>query len=569
MKLKFFTLILAGLAVATCGMSTNQQTGEIVHADGGTYVLAYSNPCAALNVQPAGYDAFTKVFDVDGVSWRIQGYPRANGWGFGGGKTATSGDRTYYTVTPIEQAITKIEMSTGTPSANTISVNKITLNVYSSVDSDNVLSGLISTQEQSWADNSTITFINESGKDWANAYYEFVYDTVITATSNVYKTVTGFNFYKTVTGDSVTLDTESIELKTGGEATIKAAASNNVVWSSEPNDVVEITTSGDLNEVANITAVKAGNATITATVGTASATCAVTVEEFTNKFEKITDLNDLNYGDVIAFVFLDANVAVTSVESNSMKSTSQLVDSMVDEYMAFQVTKGFEGKGYAFVSPDGKYLNNTSDSYLTLAGTLSIKSSWDVAFTDGVLKITNQNTQRWLSWRIPNNYARAYKSEYNAEYVAPSIFRYSVSTEAEINEAISYATLFLQALRTEDVCDVNGVNTNKKNLNNVWATYAASYKELSDGAKAYIASAKANVDGNELEVLLNTYEFITTKYQGDVNLVDFMFRNVAQTNNSLGLFDANNDVITIIIVIILSSALVGLFFIIRKRRLSA
>lgn len=569
MKLKFFTLILAGLAVATCGMSTNQQTGEIVHADGGTYVLVYSNPCAALNVQPGGYDAFTKVFDVDGVSWRIQGYPRANGWGFGGGKTTTSGNRTYYTVTPIEQAITKIEMSTGAPSANTISVNKITLNVYSSVDSDNVLSGLISTQEQSWADNSTITFINESGKDWVNAYYEFVYDTVIDATSNVYKTVTGFNFYKTVIGDSVTLDAESIDLKTGGEATIKAAASNNVVWSSEPNDVVEITTSGDLNEVANITALKAGNATITATVGTASATCAVTVEEFTNKFEKITDLNDLNYGDVIAFVFLDANVAVTSVESSSMKSTSQLVDSMIDEYMAFQVTKGYEGKGYAFVSPDGKYLNNTSDTYLTLAGTLSIKSSWDMAFTDGVLKITNQNTQRWLSWRIPNNYARAYKNEYNAEYVAPSIFRYSVSTEAEINEAISYATLFLQALRTEDVCDVNGVNTNKKNLNNVWATYAASYKELSDGAKAYIASAKANADGNELEVLLNTYEFITTKYQGDVNLVDFMFRNVAQTNNSLGLFDANNDVITIIAVIILSSALVGLFFIIRKRRLSA
>lgn len=81
----------------------------------------------------------------------------------------------------------------------------------------------------------------------------------------------------TVAVESVTLDKTSVTLQVGGEETLTAtvtpdnATDKAVTWSSD-NTAVATVANG------KVTAVSAGTATVTATAGGKSATCAVTVE---------------------------------------------------------------------------------------------------------------------------------------------------------------------------------------------------------------------------------------------------------------------------------------------------
>ena len=81
----------------------------------------------------------------------------------------------------------------------------------------------------------------------------------------------------TVAVESVTLDKNSVTLEVGGEETLTAtvtpdnATDKAVTWSSD-NTAVATVANG------KVTAVSAGTATVTATAGGKSATCAVTVE---------------------------------------------------------------------------------------------------------------------------------------------------------------------------------------------------------------------------------------------------------------------------------------------------
>ena len=560
-KSKILTLFLSGLAFCLIGQTiATTNASEAIKAET-TYVSVYSNNCEKGTKQPNGYDSYCTQ-PVNNIDWRVQGYPNYDGgWRIGGGKNTTSGERRIFTETPLTDSVEKIEIDIGTTNSATINVTSVTLNVYSNCAS-HVLSGLVDTIEKSSAPQTTVTFLNEGENDWANKYYEFVFYVEINDTANKYVRLNRFEFFKVAVGDEVSLDTESLNLNVGETVTINATASGEVVWESSNEEVVTVTSEGDLNKTAIINAKKDGEATITATVGSASAVCKVNVSQLINKFEKITDWSDINYGDVVVFVFKTANAVITSVESNSMKSTSQLINGVIDEYMPFQVVKGTEANSFGFITSNGKYLNNTSDTTLALAGTLSIKSSWTVQFIDGVAKVTNCNTGRFLAWRSSTNYARAYNTNYNDEYSAPTFYRYAVSSEEEVNEARSFAALFLNALRADDVCDVAGVNTNKANLKEIWANYETKYNELSVGSKAYIAKTKQDANGNDLEQLLNTYHFILTKYNGESGLEDFMFRGVSASNAINVLINDNN----LIIIAICLIALIGCSMLIIHRK---
>src|SRR5699024_5226513 len=88
-------------------------------------------------------------------------------------------------------------------------------------------------------------------------------------------------FEKKVTG--VTLNTETLELFTGGSATLTAtvepsdAANQNVTWQSDNANVATV-------EGGTVTAVSAGTATITVTTedGAKTATCTVTVSRYSS-----------------------------------------------------------------------------------------------------------------------------------------------------------------------------------------------------------------------------------------------------------------------------------------------
>ena len=74
--------------------------------------------------------------------------------------------------------------------------------------------------------------------------------------------------------ESVTLDETELKLTVGGEKTLVATATPEdaeVEWSSSDSTVATV-------ENGKVTAVKAGTTTITAKVGSATATCSVTVE---------------------------------------------------------------------------------------------------------------------------------------------------------------------------------------------------------------------------------------------------------------------------------------------------
>ena len=392
-KSKILTLFLAGLALCLTGYSMTATNAVDIAKAETTYVSVYSNNCEQGTKQPQGYDQYCTQ-PVNNVDWRVQGYPNYDGgWRIGGGKTTTSGERRLFTETTLLDSIKKIEVDVGTANSNTITVTGVTLNVYSE-RSSHTLSGLVDTIEKSCAPETTVTFLNEGTNDWANKYYEFVFDVEIdeNETQNKYVRLNRFEFYKVATGDEVSLDVESLDLKVGGTAIINATTSGEVVWESSDEEIATVVGSGDLNKTATVTAKKEGTATITATVGSASATCEVTVTSLVNKFEEITNWSDINYGDVIAFVFKAADAVITSVESNSLKSSSTLVGGVIDEFLPFQVAKGISENTFAFVTPEGKYLNNSENAYLTLAGTLSVKSSWTIEFTDGVIKIINCNS---------------------------------------------------------------------------------------------------------------------------------------------------------------------------------
>ena len=82
--------------------------------------------------------------------------------------------------------------------------------------------------------------------------------------------------YGEVTATNITLSSTSLTMSTGESAQLTATitpsgATQKVTWSVSPSGIISVSDTG------KVTASAAGNATITATVGSVSATCAVTV----------------------------------------------------------------------------------------------------------------------------------------------------------------------------------------------------------------------------------------------------------------------------------------------------
>ena len=112
------------------------------------------------------------------------------------------------------------------------------------------------------------------------------------------------------TPDGVTLDKQTLSLTVGASETLVATVTgaNSAVWSTSDGAIATVDQNG------NVTAVSAGTVTITATVGTASASCAVTV---TNAVEPTPDGVTLNKQTLSLTVGASEALVATVTGTNS------------------------------------------------------------------------------------------------------------------------------------------------------------------------------------------------------------------------------------------------------------
>ena len=150
-----------------------------------TEVVAYTlEPVAGSNNSYAGNCDIT----IDEITWNLTGNSQQIPWRIGG-KNLVEVDRTLYSKTPIQDNVTKIEVTHG--SVTLTAVNSWTVIVAS----DASFNTIVSTLTPTFTANATTTINRPDGADWSNCYYKFVYN-VTAGSSNQYLQFSGAVFYK-------------------------------------------------------------------------------------------------------------------------------------------------------------------------------------------------------------------------------------------------------------------------------------------------------------------------------------------------------------------------------------
>ena len=218
----------------------------------------------------------------------------------------------------------------------------------------------------------------------------------------------------TVAVESVTLDKTSVTLQVGGEETLTAtvtpdnATDKAVTWSSD-NTAVATVANG------KVTAVSAGTATVTATAGGKSATCAVTVETVktvtSEQWKQAMESADkfvieMKQGEMPSAIKIDGDKRM-QVAGNAMslrvKETvddetvyfeyytngNEWVKQVIDEsdysqtVMYAEIPTYFKDDFSSLSYADGKYTAATLDK--TSSPFVSVLSDVEITFEDGAL----------------------------------------------------------------------------------------------------------------------------------------------------------------------------------------
>ena len=181
---------------------------------------------------------------IDGITWNLTGNSQTNPWRIGG-KSLTNEDRSLYSKTAMESAVSKVVLTTGT--ASSITVNSAKLLVAANAD----FSGAVEYPFSFKASSSIEIPVTAA----SGSYYKFVFNVTVSSTSNKYIQFSKAEFYGT-TGEGggevepetpvATLPTVSEEngakIALGTEITITPAAGNTVQYAIDDSDeFIEIT----------------------------------------------------------------------------------------------------------------------------------------------------------------------------------------------------------------------------------------------------------------------------------------------------------------------------------------
>ena len=129
--------------------------------------------------------------DVDGITWSVQGNNTMVPWRIGG-KKLSGEKRLVYSTAPIADNIKKVVVDHG--SANSITVDNLTLTVHNSKEDAASGENPVSTVSVAFAANDSVTF--NSDADWTGKYYRFTYTVTVEGDKNKFFEFKKAEFYK-------------------------------------------------------------------------------------------------------------------------------------------------------------------------------------------------------------------------------------------------------------------------------------------------------------------------------------------------------------------------------------
>ena len=180
--------------------STSAWADEVLH-----YTLDGSQTWSTSG--SSGYATGTDT-EQDGITWNVTGNTTLNPWGIGG-KNMSGVDREVYSKTPMDAAITKVELEVG--AASSVTVNSLKLIVASDENFANVIDEV----EVDFVASSTLEFTPTSPlTEWStDAYYKFVFNLTI-GSSNKKVEFKSAKFYKeaTLTDPTITFNNGSVNV---------------------------------------------------------------------------------------------------------------------------------------------------------------------------------------------------------------------------------------------------------------------------------------------------------------------------------------------------------------------
>lgn len=262
-----------------------------------------------------------------------------------------------------------------------------------------VIPGTATDKTVSWSVSPT-GIVNVNG---GNVEAISVGECVITATAGgVSGTCTVSVQAAAIPATEITLDKNALELTEGGTATLTAtvtpvSSTDNVVWSVSPAGFATVT--GGV-----VKALKAGNCTITATAGSKSATCAVTVKAKIIAVQSVT---------------LNKNALTLAVGKNETLTATVLPANSTDRTVVWSVSPS----GYATVT--GGVVKATAAGSCTVTASCGGKSAScavtveaasgaqtltiDTAANAGVNRVWQANTPLVKSLYVPLTMKKSFK----------------------------------------------------------------------------------------------------------------------------------------------------------------
>ena len=301
------------------------------------------------------------------ITWNVTGNASILPWRIGG-KSKTDVDRTVYSKTSMDSAIGSVDLTVG--DASGVTVNSLTLVVASNSD----FSTQIDSVSEAFEASSTITFEPTTGLSWASgAYYKFIFNITISATSNKY-----FRFE-----DATFNSLEQISATIGGNDSVNSGSqwASTGIEDEDGDAVIGATYSFTAGSGVQITASDTTNGTFTAT-GSGSVTVGATASNVYDIANKT-----VNVISSTASVTYNPNGATSGnvpVDSNSPYDLNETVTVLGNSGTLAKTDWTWNGWN---TRNDGEGTHYDEDDTFTITQSITLYAEW-VKTLDAITSIT-------------------------------------------------------------------------------------------------------------------------------------------------------------------------------------
>ena len=366
---------------------------------------------------------------VGDIEWVFVGNGTMNPWRLGG-KSLSGIDRSIYTKTAMDAAISKVDLTVG--AANNITVNSLKLIVASDANFNTKIEEVRATFNA----NSTISFM-PTGGSWAkDAYFKFVFNVSVSVSSNKFVEISKVEFYQAEesnpekTTPELSFNTTSYEATLGQTFTTPTLTNESEVTvsyrSSEPSVAEVNPETGDVTLVGEgttvITASFPGNdtynsasASYTLNVTDPSATTSVSIDGtgITNK----NIYNGTAAGSLVAYVI--ANEEAIDGANVTWESSDNSVATIDDNGVVTLVGVGTTTITATYAGIVGQYKASSETFTFTVTNDdPTIVTLWSEDF----LTSYNNNSEKYAYTIDKDSYVTTLNSDNYADGEIPELF---------------------------------------------------------------------------------------------------------------------------------------------------